>query len=178
MDLKNWPLKKNDYVQEYMSKVSGVVNHIGTYDENINNEIVVSKVLRSLTKGSDNVATIEESKDLSTYTFDELMSSLLADKVWISRSSEKVEKNAFLVKREPSFKEKLQVSNFRGYGGKGSFHSLGRSRGQAQLSGEHSIRKCDISKIIIGLNRRINNRRLIFPRNNKRRVIRSWLTPQ
>ena len=42
----------------------------------------MSKVLRSLTKGFVHVvAAIEESKDLYTYDFDELMSSLLAHEV-------------------------------------------------------------------------------------------------
>ena len=50
-----------------------------SYKENISNETVVCKVLRSLTSKFDHVvAVIEESNDMSTYSFDELMSSLLA----------------------------------------------------------------------------------------------------
>jgi len=72
-----------------------------TYGENISNETIVSKVLRSLTKDYDHVvAVIEESKDLSTYNFDALMSSLLAYEARVSRHYEKVEENAFQVKGE------------------------------------------------------------------------------
>ncbi|KAG6382598.1 hypothetical protein SASPL_157729 [Salvia splendens] len=52
---------------------------MGSYGETISNEQVVGKVLRSLNESFDYlVPSIEESKDLSTYTSDELMSSLLA----------------------------------------------------------------------------------------------------
>ena len=75
-------MKEKEPVQDFMSSVSGIVNHMKKYGENVSNETVVSKVLRSLTKGFDHVvAAIEESKDLSTYNFDELMSSLLAHEV-------------------------------------------------------------------------------------------------
>ena len=89
-------MKEKEYVQEIKSRVSGIVNYMRIYGENVNNEMVMSRVLRSLTKGFHHVvAAIEESKDLSTYNFDELMSSLLAHEVRISRSYEKVEEKAF-----------------------------------------------------------------------------------
>ncbi|GMI75664.1 hypothetical protein like AT3G21000 [Hibiscus trionum] len=63
-------------VQEFLSRVFGIVNPMRSYGDILSNEIVVSKVLRSLTSKFDHVvAKIEETKDLSTYTFDELMSS-------------------------------------------------------------------------------------------------------
>ena len=81
----------------------------------------MSKVLRSLTKDFDYVvAGIEESKDLSTYSFDELMSSLLAHEVRDTRSYEKVEKKAFQVKVENSYKGKSANSNGQGKGKGGS----------------------------------------------------------
>ncbi|GJT18464.1 retrovirus-related pol polyprotein from transposon TNT 1-94 [Tanacetum coccineum] len=50
-----------------------------SYGDQINEEAVVSKVLRSLSsKFNHVVAAIEEAHDLSSYSFDELMSSLLA----------------------------------------------------------------------------------------------------
>ena len=63
----------------------------------------MSKVLRSLTANFDYiVAAIEESKDLSTYTYDELMSSLQAHEARAGKSSEKLEEKAFQVKEETS----------------------------------------------------------------------------
>jgi len=85
-------MKVKEPVQKYLSIVSDIVSHMKTYGEHLSNEIVVSKVLRSLTTDFDHVdAAIEESKDLSTYSFDELMGLLLAHEVRINQSFEKVE---------------------------------------------------------------------------------------
>lgn len=89
-------MKSKETVQEYLSRVSGIVNHMRTYGESLIDEIAVSKMLRSLTSDFDHVvAAIEESKDLSQYSFDELMRSLLAHEVRINRPSNKAEEKAF-----------------------------------------------------------------------------------
>ena len=54
------------------------------------------------------VSTIEESKDMSTYSFDELMSSLLAHEARLSRCHENVEEKAFRLKGEPSNMRKIE----------------------------------------------------------------------
>ena len=60
-----------------------------SYGEIISNTIVVSKVLKSLTRNYNHVvAAIEESKDLSTYSFDELMCSFLAHEVRINKEED------------------------------------------------------------------------------------------
>ncbi|XP_016747307.1 uncharacterized protein [Gossypium hirsutum] len=106
-------------MQEFLSRVSGIVNQMRYYGEILSNEIVVSKALRSLTSKYDHaVAANEETKDLSTYTFDELMSSLIAHVARI-RYHEKFEENDFQVK-EDSFK------------GKGEFHGRDHSRGRGR----------------------------------------------
>ncbi|KAG6403222.1 hypothetical protein SASPL_135439 [Salvia splendens] len=70
---------EKETVQNYLSRVTEIVSQMGSYGETISNEQVVGKVLRSLNESFDYlVPAIEESKDPSTYTFDELMSSLLA----------------------------------------------------------------------------------------------------
>ena len=49
-----------------------------SYGEKIDSQIIVSKVLRSLTTKFEHAVTaIEESKDLATYSFDELMIAIL-----------------------------------------------------------------------------------------------------
>ncbi|KAH0642459.1 hypothetical protein KY290_034048 [Solanum tuberosum] len=53
--------------------------------------------------------------------FDELMSSLQAHEDRLNASQEKGEDKAFQIKGESSFKGKSEVSNARGYGGRGSF---------------------------------------------------------
>jgi hypothetical protein len=57
------------------------------------------KVLRSLTTNFDHmVAAIKKFKDLSTYTFDELMGSLQVHETRLNRSEENDDSNAFLIK--------------------------------------------------------------------------------
>jgi hypothetical protein len=54
------------------------------------------KLLRSLTtKFNHLVAAIEESKDLTTYKFDELMDQLQAHEVHLNRSEERADTKAF-----------------------------------------------------------------------------------
>ncbi|GJZ80946.1 hypothetical protein Tco_0645940 [Tanacetum coccineum] len=72
-------MKDEESVQDYLSRVSTIMNQMKSYGENVTDEVIVSKVLRSLSSNFDHlVAAIEEFKDLLVYTFDELMSSLLA----------------------------------------------------------------------------------------------------
>ncbi|XP_074298766.1 uncharacterized protein LOC141629695 [Silene latifolia] len=100
-DFETLFMKKEEPVQEFLSRVSSLVNHMKSLGDGISNEIVVSKILRSLDPKFDHVvAAIEESKDLSTYKFDELMSSLMAQEDRINRSFVKVEEKAFQVKGE------------------------------------------------------------------------------
>ena len=114
-------MKVIEYVQEYHSTVFGIVSHVKIHGEPLNNENMVCKVLRSPTIDFDHlVAAIEESKDLSTYSFDELMGSLLAHEVRMNRSCEKVEEKAFQMKGE-SNKVKLENLAVRNQG-RGSYH--------------------------------------------------------
>ncbi|KAK3033599.1 hypothetical protein RJ639_034715 [Escallonia herrerae] len=94
-----------------------------SYGEKLEDAIVVAKVLRSLTTKFDHVvAAIEESKDLSIFSFDELMGSLQAHEARMNRSAEKSEEQAFQAKEE-SYKQNDE-STGRGYG-------TGGSRGRA-----------------------------------------------
>lgn len=121
-------------MQELLTRVSGIVNHMKSDGENLSTETIMSKVLRSLTKRFDHVvAAIEESKDFSNYSFDELMCSLLAHEDMLNQSVVKTEEKAFLVKGESSYKGKSEDSRGRGRG-RGGFHGRGhggRGRGNA-----------------------------------------------
>ena len=65
-----------------MNRVITVVNRLKIYGEDIKNQIVVEKVLRSFsTKFDVVVEAIEEAKDLASFTIDELMGSLLSHEV-------------------------------------------------------------------------------------------------
>ncbi|XP_047258440.1 uncharacterized protein LOC124890707, partial [Capsicum annuum] len=109
-------MKKYESVQDYMSRVSAIVNLMKSYGEKIVDETIVAKILRFLTsKFEDVVAVIEESKDLSDYMFDELTGSSLAHEDRLNRYHEKFEGKAFKMKEEPSF-SKAKSFNFSGRG--------------------------------------------------------------
>ncbi len=89
-------MKNNESVQEYLARVSATVGQMRSYGETMNDEVVVAKVLRSLTPKFDHVvAAIEESKDLSNFSLDELMGSLQAHEARLNRSSTGEEEKAF-----------------------------------------------------------------------------------
>ena len=79
-----------------MNRVMTVVNQLKNYGEEIKDQIVVGKVLRSLsTKFDVVVETIEESKDLASLTVDELMGSLLSHEARIDRNKDSTLETAF-----------------------------------------------------------------------------------
>ena len=112
------------------------------YGDIITNETIVSKMLKKLNKVKNDkrvVTAILESKDLATYTFDELMSFLMAHEERVYKSDEEVEEKAFQVQ------EKFENSCGQGRGrsggrGQGWGHGHGReeSGGCGQFKGQSS----------------------------------------
>ncbi|XP_039023138.1 glutathione amide-dependent peroxidase-like [Hibiscus syriacus] len=70
-------MKNNETVHDFLSRVTTITSKMKAYGEQITDETIVSKVLRSLPSKFDHVVTaIEESTDFSVFSFDELMGSL------------------------------------------------------------------------------------------------------
>ena len=83
----------------FLSRSIAIVSQMRTNGEKISDETIVAKVLRTLTPKFDHVVTaIEEAKDLSILSVDELMGSLQAHEARINRSSERNEEKALQVK--------------------------------------------------------------------------------
>ncbi|KAE8734772.1 hypothetical protein F3Y22_tig00000715pilonHSYRG00163 [Hibiscus syriacus] len=100
-DFETLQMKGGEPVQDFLSRVAEIVNKMRSYGENINDQTIVAKILRSLTPKFDHVvAAIEESKDLETFTFDELMGSLQPHEARFNITEEKTEDGAFHVKGE------------------------------------------------------------------------------
>lgn len=73
----NTAMKESENFQGFLSEVAENVNQIQSYGDTIEDKKIVQKVLRSLPPEFDHMVTaIDESKDLSAYSFHELMSSL------------------------------------------------------------------------------------------------------
>ncbi|XP_052184346.1 uncharacterized protein LOC127796307 [Diospyros lotus] len=137
-DFETLNMKSGESVQDFLFRVSAIINQMKTYGEEITDATVVAKVLRSLTPKFDHVvAAIEESKDLSTFSLDELMGSLQAHEARINRSTEKSEEKAFQVKGESIQKEKMEKTPSRGRG-RGGFRGRGNGRGQGRGRGREA----------------------------------------
>ncbi|GKC45934.1 retrovirus-related pol polyprotein from transposon TNT 1-94 [Tanacetum coccineum] len=127
-DFETSVMKNNESVQDYLARVSAIVSQMRSYGEKIADEVIVAKVLRSLTpKFNHVVAAIEESKDLSKFSFDELMGSLQALEARITRSVVFEEEKAFQTKGESQFTS--QRARGRGRGG---FRGRGPSRNSSR----------------------------------------------
>jgi uncharacterized membrane protein YgcG len=121
-DFETLQMGNNESVQAFLTKVQGTVNQLRLYGDTLSDQTVVTKVLRSLASKFDHiVAAIEESKDMTTYSFDELMGSLLSHEHRINKSEEKGDEQVLY----------MQNTSPRGRGrsrGRGSF---GRGQGRS-----------------------------------------------
>ncbi|XP_074277048.1 uncharacterized protein LOC141600703 [Silene latifolia] len=128
-DFAELTMGDKESVQTYLSRVTDIVGQMRSYGETISNEDIVSKVLRSMNDDWNLVVpAIEESKDLSTYTFDALMGSLLAHESRMKKYCAKAEEKAFKAQGESS--NKGRTENYGNWGrGRGSFRG-GRGRGR------------------------------------------------
>jgi gag-polypeptide of LTR copia-type len=114
-------MNQGESVQVFLIRVTSIVNQIKSCGDDLTKKIVVMKVLHNLTSKFDYVVTtIEESKDLSTYSFDELMGPLQTHEVRLLKSEEKDDSNAFVTRGN--------ATRGRGYSGRG--------RGRGTSNGE------------------------------------------
>lgn len=128
---QNLLMKESEKVKDYFSRVIEIVNQMRLYGEDINDQKVVEKILISLPKKYEYiVAAIEESKDLSTLTIQQLMSSLEShEERKLQREGSSIE-NAFQSKlsfrpQNSRFRRNFQKNGFpmrdRGYFQKNGF---------------------------------------------------------
>lgn len=92
-------MKKSESMYDYFSSVLEIVNQIKTYGEDLSDQKVVEKILRSLpTKYDHVIAAIEESKDLTLPSADELLGSLQSHEERLNRSHENSVESTFHTK--------------------------------------------------------------------------------
>ncbi|XP_049359193.1 uncharacterized protein LOC125823869 [Solanum verrucosum] len=129
-------MKSGESIACFSSRATTIVSQMQSFGEKVNDQIIVENVLRSLTPKFDHVVVaIEESKDLSVFSFDELMGSLQAHETRIKQSTEKNEDKAFQVEDSAT---KYGENNGpgrgrRGFcGGRGHGYRRGRGRNDGQ----------------------------------------------
>jgi len=132
-ELESMKMKETEGVAEYITRVETVANQLSRNGEMLPASRVVEKILRSLTDDFENVVcTIEESKDLSMLTVEELARSLEAHEQ--RKKKKKVEPLTQLLQTKMSIKDD-KAQNTQGSGRyRGGIRSGpgGRSRGQEE----------------------------------------------
>src|SRR6266487_1027581 len=116
-------MEEKESVGDFVTRVTKLVNLMKGCGETMNNQSVVEKILRSLTPRFDIVVAIEESKDLSNTTVEEIQGVLEASE---QKLNERLEKG----KNEVA----LQAQSNNGKKGKGKW-SGNRGRGGYQNAG-------------------------------------------
>ncbi|KAK2363368.1 hypothetical protein QL285_088360 [Trifolium repens] len=88
---ENLNMKNNEKVPEYISRMILITNEMKACGETLSEQVIIEKVLRSLTPQFDYiVVAIEHSKDLSSMRIEELQSSLEAQELRLTeRNSER-----------------------------------------------------------------------------------------
>ena len=77
-DFETLCMKESDNVDTFFTHVIGIVNQTRSHGETLEERMIVEKLLRCLPSKFDViVTTIEETKDLSQFTVDELHASLI-----------------------------------------------------------------------------------------------------
>lgn len=100
-DFETLLMRDDESIQDFLSRTSAIISQMRALGETITEKKIVCKVLRSLPRKFDTiVSAIEESKDMSAYSFDELKGSLLTHEVRMNRTVEKTKDKAFYVAGE------------------------------------------------------------------------------
>jgi gag-polypeptide of LTR copia-type len=102
-DFQTLQMNKEETMPNFLSRVQMMVNQIKVLGDTMEEKIVMTKVLRSLTPKFDHVvAAIEESKNLNVYSFDERMGSLQTHESRMSKTEDKGDEKIFYMKGESS----------------------------------------------------------------------------
>ncbi|KAH0682587.1 hypothetical protein KY289_020339 [Solanum tuberosum] len=131
-------MKNGESIADFMSRAVAIVSKIRSCGEKVTDQTIVEKILQSLTPKFDHVvAAIEVSKDVSVFSFDELMGSLQVHEARLNRSIEKNEDKAFQVKEETTKygENNGPASRRRGRGGFRSGRGRGYGRGRGRNDG-------------------------------------------
>lgn len=124
-DFEVLEMKKGESIVEYFTRVMSVANQMRSNGEEMPDSKIIQKILRTLTERFTYVVvSIEESKDTSAMTVDELQSSLVVHEQKFKRLDRK-EDHVLKVSTE---------SGTRGRGGRSYGRGRGRGRGRQSFN--------------------------------------------
>ncbi|XP_059663565.1 uncharacterized protein LOC132309261 [Cornus florida] len=135
-------MKENSSISKYFTNVTSIVNQMASNGEILEDQRVVEKILRSLPKKFDYiVVAIEESRDLSSLSLDDLLGTLKAHEIRINQRN-----YPHPPPLDQALKSQVLITGSRGYnhgrghGRSGNFQGSGsnfRGRGRAFSKNEN-----------------------------------------
>lgn len=129
---ENLRIKSNERVQDYVTRVIKLVNQMIALGDTISKLMVVGKVLRSMgTKYNHVVIAIEESRDITKLTLDDITSSLQAHESRLISQVNQVEEKVLLVKGQFSTMKEGDRAPSIGRG-RGFYRACGPGRGRGK----------------------------------------------
>ena len=142
-DFENLKMKEDEHVGDYCVRVKTCVDKMKTLREDIANEVVVKKVLRSILSKWNNVTIIiEESKDLAALPYDTLIGFLMSHEDRLKElipSNDFGDEKAFATKEGESSSSRGGSNSSRGRRQRGRER---RGRFQARGGGRTSEKQC------------------------------------
>jgi hypothetical protein len=124
---KTLRMTSSENVDQFMTRLMGIVNQIRLTGETITDQRIVEKILISLPKKFEMVVTtILESKDLSSFSTDELIGSLVTHETRLHLTDESISN---------SFKTQFSFSRGRGRGRSRGHQGRGRNQSNPHSSG-------------------------------------------
>jgi hypothetical protein len=95
-DFKNFQMKDSKSIDQLSAQVMDVVTQLRENGDELPDQKVVENILRSFPNKFDNiVVTIDESKDLSQFSIDELFGSLLSHEYRLNKNNNVSLENSF-----------------------------------------------------------------------------------
>ena len=147
-------IQEAENVSDYCVRVKDVVNKMATLGEIVDKEVLIKKVLRSLTPRWNHVAIIiRERKDFSTLQFDHLVGSLMSHEERLIDSFGESGEKAFSSKLQITKNEDANTSNKRNQSqGRGQNQNYPRGRGGSRGRGRGRFDKRNIQCYLLKQN--------------------------
>ena len=130
-DFESLSMKDSETVDTLYTRVVGLINQLKSHGEDIEDQMVVEKILRSLPPIFENLAvTLEEHTDVSIFTIDELQASLINHEHRLNRT-QTLSEGTFAAQSSISRGRGRGRNNFKGRGR--IFSQRGRDRSLANV---------------------------------------------
>ncbi|KAJ0795822.1 putative RNA-directed DNA polymerase [Helianthus annuus] len=125
-------MKENESIEDFVNRTTVIVNQLRQNEENISEQRIVEKLLRTLTRKYESVVVaVEESKDLNNMTVEELLGILQSHELRLKQYDEAPMEQTFQVQNFERSRQFRYENNGRG-----------RGRGRGRTSGQIRCYNC------------------------------------